>query len=268
MEFAEWVVSGLDQLRSGQLPSGDALYQAVSAGLDGSPALDNYMNGGDEAARAELVQAIAQAVTADPALEQQLRQAAESAQNARNEQGAQIAQSEQSAQTELAAEQATQDTVVAAPRTPFFKTTNGMLVVVAAAVVILGGGIGLGVGLSGDNGGSLTGLLKGTWKCQGVEGDLGSITIGDGTWSVGGDKGTWKQNGSRATVANSAHPGDDIAADGLPSGAGPIDVTVGSATHPDPANTVHIKGTVAAHKLALTVQLTAGGANPGITCTK
>ncbi|NUR63008.1 MAG: hypothetical protein HOV87_30785, partial [Catenulispora sp.] len=74
-EFAEWTVSGLDQLRSGQLPAGQGLYQAVAAGLGGSPALDAFMNGGDDAARATLVQAIAQAVAANPAFEQQVRQA-------------------------------------------------------------------------------------------------------------------------------------------------------------------------------------------------
>ncbi|GAA1952923.1 hypothetical protein [Catenulispora subtropica] len=264
MDFAEWVVSGLDQLRSGQLPGGNALYQAVSAGLDGSPALDAYMNGGDAAARAGLVQAIAQALTANPGLEQQLRQAAEAAQNAQNAQNTEAAQNAQILQNE----QGGQTAGAGAAGTPFFKTTNGMLAIVAAAVVVVGGGIGLGVGLSGDGSSGLADVLKGTWKCQGVEGAAGSITIGDNTWSVGSDKGTWKQDGSKATVSNSAHPGDDIAATGLPSGAGPIDVTVGSAAHPDPADSVHIKGSVSAHKLSLTVQLSEGGVSPSITCTK
>ncbi|MBW8804360.1 MAG: hypothetical protein JF587_10980 [Catenulisporales bacterium] len=236
MEFAEWVVSGLDQYRLGQLPGGDALYQAVSAGLGGHAVLDTYMNSGDQAAREQLVQAITQAMAADPTFEQRVRQAAASAQS----------------------------TGAAAPAEPsFFKTTNGLLVLVAAAVVVVGGGIGLGVGLSGDSSSGLAGMLKGTWTCGG-EGS-GSVTIGDGTWSIGGEKGTWKQSGGKATVSNSAHPGDDIIATGMPSGAGPYDITVAGAK--DTNDVTHIKGTVSAHKL--TVTLVAIGDSPStITCTK
>lgn len=267
MEFAEWVVSGLDQVRSGQLPDGQTLYQEVSTALDGNPALDRYMNGGDDAARAELVQALAQALAANPALEQQLRQAAEAAQSAQSAQQTQSTEETQSAQIPPELQAAGTGAPAA---TPFFKSTNGLLVILGAAVVVLGGGIGLGVGLSGDSGGGsgLASMLKGTWKCQGAEGAAGSITIGDNTWNIGSEKGTWKQEGTKVTVANSAHPGDDIAGTGLPSGAGPIDVTVGSAAHPDPSDTVHIKGNVSSHKLTLSVQLSEGSPSPSITCTK
>ncbi|MFL6117243.1 MAG: hypothetical protein ACJ786_38705 [Catenulispora sp.] len=240
MEFAEWVVSGLDQLRLGRLPGGDALYQAVSAGLGDSVVLDTYLNSGDPAAREQLVQAIAQALAADPGFEQQVRQAAANAQSG----------SGQSAPAEPA-------------KPPFLKTTNGLLALVAAAVVVVGGGIGLAVGLSGDSGSGLASMLKGTWTCKG-DGD-GTITIGDGTWSVGTVKGTWKQSGGKATVSSDAHLGDDITGTGVPSGAGPYDVTLVGPK--DTKDAAHIKGTVSAH--TLTVTLVAAGDPPStITCTK
>lgn len=253
MEFAEWVVSGLDQLRSGQLPAGNGLYQAVAAGLGGDPVLDAFMNGGDDTARAALVQAIAQAVAQNPAFEQQVRQAAESAQTAPG-------------------------AGVAAPgaKPPFLKTTNGLLVLLGAAVVVVGGGIGLAVGLSGDSGGggggggALSGVVKGTWQCRGFEGQSATITVGDGTWAAGSAKGTWKQSGSKATITSQAHVGDDLLVTGVPSGAGPVDVTLGSAKSTDPSETIHLKGTLSAHKLAVTALAPGGGSDTtvNITCTK
>lgn len=243
MEFAEWVVSGLDQLRAGQLPGGQGLYEAVSSGLGSSAAVDAYMNTGDAAARAELVQTIAQAVAANPAFEQQLRQAADNAQSAGQGVGGDGA------------------------KPSFFKTTNGMVVAVALAVAVVGGGIGLGVGLSGDSGSGLAGLLKGTWTCKGAGGAGGTITIGDGTWSLGEDSGTWKQDGSKVTVTNKAHAGDNLVGTNLPSGAGPFDISVGAAGN-GPAQTVHVKGTVSAHSLTLSATAQDSEISPTITCTK
>jgi hypothetical protein len=256
MEFAEWVVSGLDQLRSGQLPAGSGLYEAVAAGLGGDPALDAFMNGGDDAARQTLVQAIAQAAAQNPAFEQQVRQAAASAQGAPDAQAAGVAAG----------------TGAAAAQPPFFKTTNGLLVLVAAAVVVVGGGIGLAVGLSGDGGsggGALSGAVKGTWQCTGFDGESGSVTIGDGTWSAGSAKGTWKQSGSKVTITNQDHAGDDLLLTGAPSGVGPVDATLGPAKA-KPGETIHIKGTVSGRKLQLTAQAPGGGsdATASITCTK
>src|SRR5207249_750317 len=145
-----------------------------------------------------------------------------------------------------------------------FKTTNGLLVLVAAAVVVVGGGLGLAVGLSGDSGGGgVAGMMKGTWTCTGA--GNGSITIGDGSWSIGRVTGSWKQNGGKTTVSNSAHPGDDIVGTGVPSGPGPYDITLAGANNTN--DVAHIKGTVSAHKL--TVTLVAIGDSPStITCTK
>lgn len=242
MEFAEWVVSGLDQLRLGQLPGGDALYQAVSAGLGDSAVLDTYMSSGDPAAREQLIQALTQALAADPGFEQQVRQAAESAQSSSGA-GAPAGPADP----------------------PFLKTTNGMLVLVAAAVVLVGGGLGLAVGLSGDSDSGLKGMMKGTWKCQSAEGG-GSLTVGDDTWSVGSDKGMWKQNGNKVTVSNSAQRGTDVLLTGVPSGPGSFDVGIASPTAPTEV-AAHFKGTVSSHKL--TVTLEAPGQSPEtMTCTK
>ena len=173
MEFAEWVVSGLDQLRLGQLPAGNDFSSAASAGLGDDPRLAAYMNSGDAAARAELVQAIADAVAANPGFEQQLRTAA-------------------------AAAQAQQQDPAAGGKPPFLKTTNGVLVLIAAAVVVVGGGVGLAVGLGGSGGGNLVGMLKGTWTCQGsapghsdAPGGPITFTVGDGTFSSGDTSGTF-----------------------------------------------------------------------------
>ncbi|WP_228555260.1 hypothetical protein, partial [Catenulispora pinisilvae] len=117
MEFAEWAVSGLDQLRLGQLPAGNGFYEAVSASLGGDPRLAGYMNSGDPAARAEVVQLIAAAVAANPGFEEQLRNAAAAAQTGVGGAGGGGAAA-------------------------FFRTTNGMLAIVAAVVVVVGGGIG------------------------------------------------------------------------------------------------------------------------------
>ncbi|GAA1952929.1 hypothetical protein [Catenulispora subtropica] len=248
MEFAEWVVSGLDQLRAGRLPGGEALYQAVAAGLGDSSALDAYMNGGDAAARAGLVQAIAQALAANPGLEQQLRQAAEGARSAQGAQG----------------------TGAAGP--PFFKTTNGMLVLVAAAVVVVGGGIGLGVGLSGDGSGALAAAMKGTWTCQPPDGAKSdgplTFTVGDGTWTASSAHGTWKQDGDKVTLANSGGHGNDLVGTGVPSGTGSFDITVTPRSGSAKAESGHVKGTVSEHKLKVT--LSSGGTAFSLTvnCTK
>ena len=240
MEFAEWVVAGLDQLRLGQLPAGNGFYEAASAGLGGDPRLPGYMNSGDPAARAELVQLIAAAVAANPGFEQQLRYAAAAAQN----------------------------TGPAKP--PFLKTTNGLLVIVVAAVVVVGGGIGLALGLSSSGGGGLAGLLKGTWTCQAVGIDNGGVplgfTVGNGTWSAGAAGGTWTQSGSTATLHDPNDSSNDVKATGLPSGAGAFDIAVGSSD-PSQLVTVHVKGTVGAHKLTVVLP-SGGGDNLNLNCTK
>jgi hypothetical protein len=239
MEFAEWIVAGLDQLRLGQLPAGNGLYEAASAGLGGDPRLPGYMNSGDPAARAELVQLIAAAVAANPGFEQQLRYAAAAAQN------------------------------TAPAKPPFLKTTNGLLVIVVAALVVVGGGIGLALGLSGGSG-DLAGLLKGSWTCQAVGIDTGGarlgFTVGDGTWSAGAASGTWTQSGSTAALHDPNDSSNNVKATGLPSGAGSFDIAVGS-TDPSQLLTVRVKGTVGAHKLTLELP-SGGGGIMNLTCTK
>ena len=260
MEFAEWVVAGLDQLRLGQLPAGNDFYATASTGLGDDPRLAAYMNSGDPAARAGLVQVFAAAVAANPEFEQRLRTA-----------GAVAAQARGQAQTQTQMQVPVQNPVGDTPS--FFKTTNGMLVVIAAAVVVVGGGIGLAVGLSGGGSGDLAGMMKGTWACQASgpgASDTGgtplSFTVGDGTWTAGAASGTWKQNGGSVTLHAANDPTNDVRANGLPSGAGPFDVTLGSVR--DSANlvSVHVKGTVSAHKL--TVALPADNGTLDLTCTK
>ncbi|NUP47494.1 MAG: hypothetical protein HOW97_09295 [Catenulispora sp.] len=289
MEFAEWVVSGLDQLRAGRLPAGQSLRQAVAAGLGDSTTLDAYLDGGDDAARAALVQAIAQAAAENPAFEQQVRQAAESAQytgaegtgaagGAAAAEGSGAPEATAVAGGTVAPEGsavaggtvALEGAAAADAKPPFFKTTNGLLVLVAAAVVVVGGGVGLGVGLSGDSGGGgLAGVLKGTWSCKGFEGTSGSITLGDGVWTSGGSKGAWRQEGSKVSISDSAEPdGGEIVITPVPSGAGSIDATMSSTKSSDPANTLKVKGTVSAHNLALSIQPAGSPAGLNITCTK
>jgi hypothetical protein len=245
MEFAEWVVSGLDQLRLGRLPAGTGFYEAVSAGLGNDPRLAGYMNSGDPAARAEVVQLIAAAVAANPGFEQHLRAAAAAAAQGQG-QGA------------------------VGGKPPFFKTGTGVLVIVAAAVVVVGGGLGLALGLGGSGGGDLAGMLKGTWTCHasGAGADEAggkplSFTVGDGTWSAGSASGTWKQNGSTATLHDNGES-DDIKATGLPSGGGSFDVAVGSSR--SQLVSVHVKGTLSAHKLTVAVPGDSGDLN--LVCTK
>jgi|GEM_PF-2676083 len=250
MEFSEWVVSGLDQLRLGQLPAGNDFYAVTAAGLGDDPRLAAYMNSGDAAARAELVQVIAAAVAANPGFEQQLRNAAAAAQP---QQGP------------------------AAGKPPFLKTTNGMLVLIAAAVVVVGGGIGLAVGLGGSGGGDLVGMLKGTWTCQvsgpGADGagsgPLG-FTVGDGTFKAGDTTATFTQSGSTATVHDPGDPSNVVEVSGLPSGAGSFNVTVSSPRDPSGQRRLHIKGNLSAHKLTLAVpnDLNPPGAVLNLTCTK
>lgn len=263
MDFADWIVAGLDRLRTGQLPGGQALYQSVSTGLGGHPALDAFLTTGDPARRAELVQLIAAAVAANPGFEQQLRASAAAAQGG----GGPV-------------------------ETPFLKSSNGIMVLVAAAVLVVGGGVGLAIGLSeggsgsggsggtagalgansgggqGAAGGRLVSVMKGTWTCTGVGGG-GTVTIGDGTWTTGGDSGTWTLNGNKATLTSKTNPGDDIDATGVPSAPGAFDITAAgpsdgsSATPP-----AHLTGTVSAHQLKVTLAVPGSDMNPSITCTK
>lgn len=244
MEFADWIVSGLDQLRLGRLPGGNVLYQTVSTGLGGNPVVDGFMNTGDPAARAQLVQLIAQAVAMNPGFEQQLRASAAAAQGAG-----------------------------AGPvKTPFLKTTNGIVVLVAAALVVVGGGVALALSLGGSGGGDVAGMLKGTWTCKASgagadeagKGPL-SFTVGDGTWTAGSASGTWKQNGNKATLHDNDEPTNDITASNLPSGGGSFDVSVGNSRSKLVA--VHIKGTLAAGKLTVTVPGDSSG-DLTLTCTK
>ena len=246
MEFAEWVVSGLDQLRLGQLPAGNDFYTVASDGLGGDPRLPAYMNSGDPEARAELVELITATVAANPGFEQQLRDAA----------------------------------AVAAPapgsadgKPPFLKTTNGLLAIAAAVVVVVGGGIGLALGLSGSSSGDLAAMLKGTWVCQPsgtAASDTGvgplSFTVGDGTWTAGTASGTWKQSGRTATLHDANDPKDDVKASNLPTGSGSFDVTLGSASDSSPADQIHVKGTVSAHKI--TVALLGDDGDLDLTCAK
>lgn len=261
MEFADWIVSGLDQLRTGNLPGGQPLYQAVSAGLGGHPVVDAFMNTGDPAARAQLVQLIAQTAATNPGFEQQLRGAAAASQGGG-----------------------------APAKMPFLKTTNGIVVLVVAAVLVVGGGVGLALGLSGGSsdkssgttggviggtggsggggklggGGSLANTLKGTWNCGGS-----TLTIGDGTWSVGSDSGTWMLNGGKATITSKANPGDDITATNVPSGPGAFDILASSPGHgstPEPP--AHVKGLISAHELNVQFSAADSDTSPSITCKK
>jgi hypothetical protein len=266
MEFAEWVVSGLDQLRLGQLPAGNDFYTTAANGLGGDPRLAAYMNSGDPAARAELVQVIAAAVAANPGFEEQLRTAAAAATQAQG-------QAQTQTQMQIPAQMLAQAPFPTGGKPPFFKTTNGMLVLVAAAVVVVGGGIGLALGLSGGGSGNLAGILKGTWVCQASgpgAADTGGtplgFTVGDGTWSAGAASGTWKQDGSSATLHDANDPTNDVKANGLPSGAGAFDVTLGNVSDVSQLVSIHIKGTLAAHKL--TVALPGDNGDLDLTCTK
>ncbi|NUP47495.1 MAG: hypothetical protein HOW97_09300 [Catenulispora sp.] len=244
MEFAEWVVSGLEQLRAGPLPGGQGLYQAVAAGLGGSPVLDAFMNGGDDAARAALVQAIAQAVAENPGFEQQVRQAAAAAQGA----GA-----------------------GGPAKPPFLKTTNGMLVAVAAAVVVVGGGIGLGVGMSGG-GGSLSSALKGTWHCtttdHSSDGDgstnHGTLVISDKDWSINGSGGTWKQDGGKVTLTSEEEPGDPLVVTGVPTSTGSVDTQLGQTG--GGRFSLHLKGSISSSAMHLVATRETFALN--IDCTK
>lgn len=245
MEFAEWVVSGLDQLRLGQLPAGSDFYNVASAGLGGDPRLAAYMNSGEAEARTELVQLVADAVAANPEFEQQLRTAAEAAQP----QGA------------------------AGGKQPFLKTTNGMLALVAGAVVVVGGGIGLAVGLGGSGGGNLQAMLKGTWTCQASgngsddSGGPFSFTIGDGTYRAGDSSGTFTQKGSTATIHDPEDSDNDVRATGLPSGAGSFNITLGPPGDTSGMIQIHVKGTLSAHKITMVVPSDSGG-ELNLTCTK
>jgi hypothetical protein len=267
MEFADWIVSGLDQLRAGNLPGGQALYQTVSGGLGGHPAVDAFMNTGDPAARAQLVQLITQATVTNPGFEQQLRAAAASAQGGG---GGSVGGG------------------VGGPvKTPFLKTSNGIVVLVVAAVLVVGGGVGLAFGLSGSSSKSSSGAggtsggssggsggnvgggttsfaktLEGTWTCA-----AGKITIGDGTWSVGADSGTWTQSGGKATVTSKNNPGQDISATNVPTSGGAFDIvaTGGGSS----ANTpTHIKGLVSAHELNVQVSVPGSDVNPALACNR
>lgn len=227
MEFAEWVVSGLDQLRLGQLPAGNGFYEAVSIGLGGDTRLAAYMNSGDPATRAELVQLVAAAVAADPGFEQRLRAAAAGVRGMDAASGGQ----------------------------PFLKTTNGLLALVAAVVVVVGGGIGLAVGLGGD--GNLVSVMKGTWTCRASGPESSddtpvSFTVGDGTWSAGERHGTWARDGGSASLHDVTESDDDLLATGLPSGPGAFDIALSSPT--DKTSRLfsfHLQGTVSQHKLVL-----------------
>jgi hypothetical protein len=265
MEYAEWIISGLDQLRLGRLPAGNDFYNVVSDGLGDDPRLAAYMNSGSPQARAELIQLVADAVAANPGFEERLRTAAA------------IAQPEPQPQSPDGGKK------------PFFKTTNGMLVAVAAAVVVVGGGIGLGLALSaggsnaagmhgggsvaGTHGGgsSVAGMLKGAWTCNasGSAFDDGGVpftlTVGDGVWRAGIASGTWTQNGSTATIHDDLDTPANHKVTGLPSGAGPFDVSV--ATVNEDSRPRDLTGTISAHRL--TAAMTdADGDNVRVTCRK
>ena len=252
MEFGDWIVSGLEQLRTGNLPGGQALYQTVSGGLGGHPALDAFMNTGDPAARAQLAQLISQASAANPAFEQQLRAAASAAQ------GGGVG--------------AVAGVGGGPGTTPFLKSSKGIMVLVAAAVLVVGGGVALAVGLSGSGSGGTTSFaksLEGTWTCTNPRGGSGTLTIGDGTWSAGGDSGTWTQSGGKATVTSKSHPGKDITATNVPSSGGSFDlVATGAAADSAQAPPAHIKGLVSAHELNVQFSMSASDLLPTFTCTK
>ncbi|MEY9863379.1 hypothetical protein ABH935_009029 [Catenulispora sp. GAS73] len=270
MEFAEWVVSGLDQLRLGRLPAGNDFYATASAGLGDDPRLPAYMNSGDPSARAELVQVIAAAVAANPGFEERLRTAAAATQA----QGQALTQTQTQTQTQLQVPfQGQAPFPASAGKPPFLKTTNGILVLAAAAVLVVGGGVGLALGLSGSSSGNLAAILKGTWSCQASgpgAADTGgtplSFTVGDGTWNAGTASGTWKQDGSSATLHDANDPTNDVKANGLPTGAGAFDVTLGNVGDSSQLVSIHIKGTLAAHKL--TVALPGDNGDLDLTCTK
>jgi len=243
MEFAEWVVSGLDRLRLGQLSGGDGFYQAIATGVGDDPALSTFMSSGDPAARAELVQAIARAVTVNPEFEQRLRDAATPA---------------------VAAQQSE---TASAAKPSFFKTTKGKLALVATAVVVIGGGIGLGVGLSGSGDDGFTRAMKGTWNC----GREGTLVIGDGTFNAGSFKGTWKKNGGKAIITMDAAPNTYLEVTDLPSGPGDFEVTMkghGEDVESDPSS--NVTGTVSKHSLtvAIPVQLLTTTRTFRSSCTK
>jgi hypothetical protein len=276
MEFAEWVVAGLDQYRTGQLPGGDAFFQAVWSRLGGDARLTAFMNTGDPAARQALVALIGQAVQYDPGFEQQLRAAVSSQPTAVYNQPAGY-------QPAYAQTDHTQPGYgppgygAPAAKPSFFKTTGGIITVVVLVLALVGG-IGLAVGLGGGSGGgggsSLAQDLRGTWHCTatapgGTDNAGGELQIGDGTWSAGDAHGTWKQDGSTVKITYDGKT-SVVTLTGVPDTTGPFDATIESTKTPDRKE--QLSGSTSKTAVNLKLSLKNGGIGSAlsiaIACTR
>lgn len=226
MEFAEWVVDGLDRYRTGQLPNGQAFYTVVWNRLGTDARVTAFMNGGDPLARQALLELVAQTLEADPEFGPALQAAAP-------------------------------DEVAAAKR-PFYKAPAGIAAIAVVVLALAGGGVALA--LSGGSGGLLT-QLKGTWHCKPANsaGALATdLTVGDGTWKAGQQSGTWKQDGGTLSLSAPGNP-KALKVTGVPGGFGALHATVQGPTAAD--GNMDVSGTTAKNKLDVTLKIV-GAANP------
>lgn len=248
MEFAEWVVAGLDQYRTGQLPQGQVFFTVVWNRLGTDPRVTAFMNTGDPAARQALLELVAQTLAEDPAFGPALQAAAPA-----------------------------DGAAVGSGKKPFLKSTAGIVTIAVVAVAAIGGGVVLATSGGGKG---LMGKLKGTWHCSPTAGtdDTGDslggtkdVTIGDGTWSVPGGQGTWKLNGGTLSLS-SATSKAAMPITGIPDDYGPIHATAKGLDASD--GNLDITGT--ASKNALVLKFTVVGAADdsangpllAVTCTR
>lgn len=257
MEFAEWVVSGLEQYRLGRLPTGDAFFQTVWNRFGSDPRLTAFLNSGDPGARQALVGLIGQAVQQDPGLEQQLRAATPGGSMG-------VATPTGPAETVTAlpvygtpgfGQPAYPAPGYGAPaaKRPFFKTTGGIVTAAVVVLALVGGAVALAMSAGGDK---LTDAVKGTWHCSttvpGTSDKVtGDLTIGDGTWSAGDQHGTWKQSGGTVTVTSAGE--DSVISALLPGSTGTVDTTIHSSK--SAAKTEKLTGTTSKTALDLKLSL-------------
>lgn len=289
MEFAEWVVSGLEQYRLGRLPAGDAFFQTVWSRFGSDPRLTAFLNTGDPGARQALTGLIAHTVRQDPGFEHQLRAAAPG--------GSGVAPGAPASPAGPA------ETMTAlpvygtpgfgqgfgpglgqpgypaagdgapAPKRSFFKTTGGVVTAVVLVLALAGGVVA--VAMSAGGGDKLSDALKGTWHCStALPGETdkatGDLTIGDGTWSVGDQHGTWRQSGGTVTVTSEGE--DSVVTASIPGSTGTIDTTLHDSG--PGAKTEKLTGTTSKTALNLKLSLPADGASDSpamsvtIACTR
>lgn len=226
MEFAEWVVDGLDRYRTGQMQNGQAFYTVVWNRLGTDARVTAFMNAGDPLARQALVDLVAETLEADPEFGPALQAAAPSD--------------------------------APAAKRPFYKAPAGIAALAVVVLALAGGGVALA--LSGGSGG-LVSQLKGTWHCKPAN-PAGAIstdlTVGDGTWKAGNQSGTWKADGGTLSLSAPGSP-KALKVTGVPGGFGSIHATVEGPTAGD--GNMEITGTTAKNKLDVTMKIV-GASNP------